>query len=57
MNIYELAKALNIITIDDVDEILGRISYDTTFEIAECILNSDTESALKLLNEIHEIYL
>ncbi|MGN0005903.1 MAG: DNA polymerase III subunit gamma/tau [Candidatus Gastranaerophilaceae bacterium] len=42
------------ITIDDVDEILGRISYDTTFEIAECILNSDTESALKLLNEIHD---
>ena len=42
------------ITIYDVDEILGRISYDTTFEIAECILNSDTESALKLLNEIHD---
>lgn len=42
------------ITVDDVDEILGRISYDTTFEVAECILNSDTESALKLLNEIHD---
>lgn len=42
------------ITVDDVDEILGRISYDKTFEVAECILNSDTESALKLLNEIHD---
>lgn len=42
------------ITIEDVNEILGRISYDTIYEIAECISNKDTEKALKILNEIHD---
>ncbi|MGN0014226.1 MAG: DNA polymerase III subunit gamma/tau [Candidatus Gastranaerophilaceae bacterium] len=42
------------ITVDDVNELLGQISYDKIYEIAECIHSSDTESALKLLNEIHD---
>lgn len=42
------------ITVEDVNELLGQISYDKIYEIAECIHNSDTESALKFLNEIHD---
>lgn len=42
------------ITVDDVNEILGQISYDKVYEIAECINNSDTENALKILSEIND---
>lgn len=42
------------ITVDDVNEILGQISYDKVYEIAECIYNSDTENALKILSEIND---
>lgn len=42
------------ITIEDVNEILGRISYDTIYELAECISGNNTEKALKILNEIHD---
>lgn len=42
------------ITIEDVNEILGRISYDTIYELAECISGKNTEKALKILNEIHD---
>lgn len=42
------------ITVDDVNELLGQISYEKIYEITECIKNSDTETALKILNEIHD---
>lgn len=42
------------ITVDDVNEILGQISYEKVYEIAECINNSDTENALKILSEIND---
>ena len=42
------------ISVDDVNEILGQISYDKVYEIAECINNSDTENALKFLSEIND---
>lgn len=42
------------ITVEDVNEILGQISYDKVYEIAECINNSDTENALKILSEIND---
>jgi len=42
------------ISVDDVNEILGQISYDKIYEIAECIYNNDTEQALKILNDIHD---
>lgn len=42
------------ISVDDVNEILGQISYDKVYEIAECINNSDTENALKILSEIND---
>lgn len=42
------------ITIEDVNELLGQISYDKIYEIVECIHKSDTESALRFLNEIHD---
>ncbi len=42
------------VSVDDVNEILGQISYDKIYEIAECINNSDTENALKILSEIND---
>ena len=42
------------ISVDDVNEILGQISYDKIYEIAECINKSDTENALKILSEIND---
>jgi DNA polymerase-3 subunit gamma/tau len=42
------------ITVNDVNEILGQISYDEIYEIAECILSSNTEKALQILNSIND---
>ncbi len=41
------------ISSDDVNEILGQISYDKIYEIVEYINFSNTQQALKVLNEIH----
>ena len=35
---------------DDVNELLGRLSYDVLFEIGSCILNSDTQNSLVVKN-------
>ncbi len=42
-------------TIDtaDVNEILGRISYDTLYEITECIINSDCSKSIQLIDNIY----
>jgi len=42
------------ISVDDVNEILGQISYDSVFEIADNILKSDCSQVLQLLNSIHD---
>ena len=42
------------ITVEDVNEILGQISYESVFEIAENILNADCSQVLKILNSIHD---
>lgn len=44
----------NTIGVDDVNEILGQISYDTVFEIAECIKDNNTEKALHVLDDIND---
>ena len=38
---------------DDVNELLGRLSYDVLFEIGSCILNSDTQNSLIILDKIY----
>jgi len=42
------------ITVEDVNEILGQISYDSVFEIAENILKADCSQVLQILNSIHD---
>ena len=42
------------ITVDDVNEILGQISYDSVFDIAESILNADCSKVLQILTAIHD---
>ena len=42
------------ITAEDVNELLGQISYDKIYEIVECISTQNTEKALSILNEIHD---
>ena len=42
------------ITVNDVNEILGQLSYDTLFEITESISENNTEKALKILNDVHD---
>lgn len=42
------------ITLDDVNEILGQISYEKILEMVDCFCSSDTEKALSLLNDIHD---
>ena len=41
------------ITADDVNEMLGRLSFETLFELSSSILNSDTQNAITLLDKIY----
>ena len=41
------------ITTDDVNSILGRISFDTLFKLTEKIINSASAEAVQFLNEIY----
>lgn len=41
------------ITADDVNEMLGRLSFETLFELSTSILNSDTQNAITLLDKIY----
>lgn len=41
------------ITADDVNEMLGRLSFDTLFEIAKCIFEADSQTAITLLDKIY----
>ena len=41
------------ITVDDVNSILGRISFDILFKISDKIISSSPSEAIELLNEIY----
>ena len=41
------------ITTDDVNEILGKISYDTLHEITECIIAADSSKSISLIDNIY----
>lgn len=41
------------IDIDDINELLGKISYEMLFEIAECVSKSDSEKAIHLIDKIY----
>lgn len=41
------------ITADDVNEMLGRLSFEILFELSSSILNSDTQNAITLLDKIY----
>lgn len=41
------------ITPDDINEMLGRLSFDTLLELSNCILNADTQNAILLLEKIY----
>ena len=42
------------ITTDDVNEILGQISYESVHDIVQCIISSDCGKVLEILNTIHD---
>ncbi|MCD7779207.1 MAG: DNA polymerase III subunit gamma/tau [Candidatus Gastranaerophilales bacterium] len=41
------------IDINDINEILGKISYDTLFEITDCIIKSDCSKSVELIDNIY----
>ena len=41
------------ITPDDVNELLGRLSYDILLELSSCLLNADTQNAILILDKIY----
>lgn len=41
------------IDIDDINELLGKISYEMLFDIAECVSKSDSEKAIHLIDKIY----
>lgn len=41
------------ITADDVNEMLGRLSFDTLYELSSAVLNSQTQDALTLLDGVY----
>lgn len=45
--------AQNEITADDVNEMLGRLSFDVLFDLSGCIVSSDSQSAITLLDKIY----
>lgn len=41
------------IDIDDINELLGKISYEMLFEISDCVAKSDSEKAIFLIDKIY----
>lgn len=41
------------ISTDDVNEMLGRLSFDTLFDLSKCILESEAQNAITLLDKIY----
>ncbi len=41
------------ITADDVNEMLGRLSFDVLFELSCCMLNSNSQQAISMLDKIY----
>ena len=41
------------ISADDVNEMLGRLSFDSLFELSNAILTSDTQTAITLLDNVY----
>lgn len=41
------------ITAEDVNEMLGRLSFDTLFDIGKCIFEADSQTAITLLDKIY----
>lgn len=41
------------IEVEDINELLGKISYETLFEIADCVLNSDSQKSISLIDKIY----
>lgn len=41
------------VTIDDVNAILGRISFDVLFKLSDTIINSSSSNAIEILNQIY----
>ncbi len=41
------------IDVNDINEILGKISYDTLFEITDCIIKSDCSKSVELIDNIY----
>ena len=41
------------VTVDDVNSILGRISFDTLFKLSNKIISSSASDAIEILNEIY----
>ncbi len=41
------------IEVEDINELLGKISYDKLQEITECIINSDCSKSVELINNVY----
>ncbi len=41
------------IDVDDINELLGKISYDMLFEIAQCVIESDTDKSIMIIDKIY----
>ncbi len=41
------------IDVNDINEILGKISYDTLYEITDCIIKSDCSKSVELIDNIY----
>lgn len=41
------------VTLDDVNNMLGRLSFDLLKQISDCIVKSDTQGALELLEKVY----
>lgn len=41
------------ITSDDVNEMLGRLSFETLYDLSTAIINSDTQSSITLLDKVY----
>ena len=48
-----LLGAQKEVTLDDVNNMLGRLSFDLLKQISDCIINSDTQGALELLEKVY----
>ena len=41
------------IEIEDINELLGKISYEMLFEITDCVLNSSSEKSIEIIDKIY----